>query len=170
MDRIDVFLLRWDSQLVEGRGDSGNRNLLFPAAAVVSPNCIAQGTVEEVDHYAKSRYPGRRNVSRSISWRRIRVVDHKRLSALQAGCKEELFPLPRSQHIQADANVARKETLAIERCLSRALNANENYCLHWHTLQTGLFDRPDQNVRSFKLWQLCWPRTVAHSSGHWNIF
>ena len=67
MDRIDVFLLRWDLQLAESCGDARNGNLLFPAALVVSPNCIAQRSFKEIDHHAKSRYPGRRNVAHSIA-------------------------------------------------------------------------------------------------------
>jgi hypothetical protein len=133
MDRIDVFLLRRDLQLAEGCCDAGNRNLLFPAALVVSPNCITQGSFKEADYDSKSRYSGWRNVLRSITWRRIRVVDHKRLSAPQAGCEQELLPLPRSQHIQADANVRLEEAFAIERSLPGILNANENYRLHWGT-------------------------------------
>jgi len=109
IDRVDVFLLRRDLQLAEGGGDAGNRNLLFPAALVVSPNGITQRSFEEIDYHAKSRCAGRCNVSRSIAWQRIRVVDHKRLPALHAGGQEKLFPLPRSQHIQADANVTSEE-------------------------------------------------------------
>jgi len=99
--------------LAEGCGDARNWDLLFPAALTVSPNCIAQRSFKEVDLHAKSGCAGWCNVSRSIAWQRIRVVDHKRLPARLAGGKEKLFRLPRSQHIQADANVTFEETLAM---------------------------------------------------------
>jgi hypothetical protein len=111
----------------EGTRDARSGNFLLPPTLFVSANRIPQRNVKEARDDTKTNGSGRCNVLGAVAWQRILVIDDKRLFCLVTGGEQKSFPLPCSQHIQANANVIVEETLAMERSLPRALNAHEDY-------------------------------------------
>jgi hypothetical protein len=166
IDSIEAFRQCWRLQFPKGTCNSRYRNLLLSFAQIVSPNRVMQRGGEKVGHDAKANCSSRLNISCAIAWQRIRIVDDERLSALQASREQELFSMPRPQHVQTDANVGVEEMLAVEGSLPGTLNSNENYGFHG-TLQT-------RRVRSLSgalwdFWQPARPGAMARRSGHGHI-
>src|SRR5258706_3663028 len=163
IDSIETFRQCWRLQFPEGACNSWYRNLLLSFAQIVSPYCFTQRCGEKVCHHPKASCPSWLNVSCTIGGQRIRVVDDKRLVALQASCEQKLFSMPCPQHVQTDANMTLKKMLAVEASLTRTLDPNENYGFH-RMLQT-------RRVRSLgrapcDFGQLAGPGAVPHRPGH----
>ena len=163
INSIEAFRQCWRLQFPEGACDSWYRNLLFSFAQIISPNCVTQGCGEKVCHHAKASCSSRLNISCTIAWQWICVVDDKRFFASQASCEQKLFSMPCPQHVETDANMGIEKMLAVEGSLTGTLNPNENYRFH-RTLQP-------RRVRTLKgapcdFWQLAWPGAVTHRSGH----
>jgi hypothetical protein len=166
VESIEAFRQCWRFQFPKGTCNSRYRNLLLSFAQIVSSNCVTQGCAEKVRHNGKASRPSRLNVSCTIAGQRIRVVDDKRLFALQASREQELFSMPCPQYIQTDANVGVKEMLAVEGSLTGTLNSDENYSFH-RALQTGRVRRLSGAPCDF--WELSGSGAVAQRSGHGHI-
>jgi hypothetical protein len=111
-------------------GHGGRWNLALADPLIISSHGLWQRSLEEVRNDAKASGPRWFDISRTVAQQGIGVVNHKGLFRLKTRGKQSLFPPARAQHVQANPNVSLKKTLAIERCLPRTLNPDQEHSFH----------------------------------------